>query len=226
MSPATELRRMAVVPREGYFCNDGRGWQSHWTGRGNALAWPWPTTLAGALRSAWGRKDEERLGRTYTREDWLALAGEIRLGTALPLRRSWRGSRRGREAWGREHLAWPAPADALAVDEGGQRQVVALRPRPLARAFGAESGVLGRDESAATDLLWLPLPDREIQLGKPAREPAWWSDARFRLWLRGAKLGPADPEDAFDFPRRFQVHVRIDPGTQTAEEHFLYAHDQ
>ncbi|MBX6351585.1 MAG: hypothetical protein IRZ11_08790, partial [Clostridia bacterium] len=33
-------------------------------------------------------------------------------------------------------------------------------------------------------------------------------------------------EDAFDFPRRFQVHVRIDPGTQTAEEHFLYAHDQ
>lgn len=218
----TRRIRMAMAPREGFFCNDGRGWQSQWSGRGNALEWPWPTTLAGALRSAWGRAEEMRRGRAFSPDEWRDFATRVSLGVALPLRRSWMDG--APPVWSVEHRAWPTPADALAVADAGMQDLVALRPRPIEAAFGEGAGVIGVDPEPTTDALWLAVPTLSRQ-GKPRRQPRWWSDARFRAWLLDKAIPAEAPEHAFDLPRRLQMHVRIDPRRATAAEHFLFAHD-
>jgi CRISPR-associated protein Cmr3 len=90
----TTTARLALVPRDGLFCKDGRGWHTSASGRGHGLDWPWPSTILGALRSAWGRGEEARSGALFGRDDWRTRTGAIRLGkTQVPRRQhrvAWR----------------------------------------------------------------------------------------------------------------------------------------
>jgi CRISPR-associated protein Cmr3 len=205
-------RRLALVPRDGFFCKDGRGWYTTGLGRGHGTTWPWPSTVLGALRSAWGRGLEQRVGRRLDGEDWRERTREIALGASLALRRPL-----GTD-WAPAHRVWPAPADARKLK--GRAHLVALRPRP---PDPGKPRTLGRDDDPAREALWHAIAEEEAE--KPEELEPWWGEEQLVAWLAGEEL-PAEPGDGrFRLPRRLQTHVTIRPERLTAEEGRLFAHD-
>jgi len=196
--------RMALVPRDGLFVKDGRGWQTSSAGRGYGLEWPWPSTILGALRTAWGREEEARAGIAFDRRGWLAQAANVHLSATLVLRRPL-GTR-----WEPEHRVWPAPADAFAAQ--GEHGFQRLAPRP------PDVATLGRDDDEPREALWVAAPS---QAAKPRTGPRWWSERQFAAWLAGDR----PLEGGFSLQRRIQTHVGIRPETQTADDGILFSHD-
>jgi CRISPR-associated protein Cmr3 len=201
---------LALIPRDGLFCKDGRGWFTSASGRGHALDWPFPSTLLGALRTACGRAIEAGRGRPLSAEEWLEHGACVALGATLALRRSLGAS------FSKADRLWPVPADALFLE--GQCQVTRLDPKPPLVA------TLGRNDDDAREGLWRPIVDDPA---KPRTPPRWWRDAEFSAWLAGQPVA-ADPDGEQQRPRmhrRLQAHVGIAAETQTAEEGILFAHD-
>lgn len=200
--------RLALVPRDGLFCKDGRGWHTSASGRGHGLDWPWPSTILGAVRSAWGRGEEARSGALFGAGDWRTRTAAIRLGRTLVLRRQ-HGI-----AWRVEHTTWPVPLDALWLE--GRRAVHRLEPvQPLAPT-------LGRDDDEARESLLRPVLDGA---GKPLAPPRWWNSEDFSTWLAGRSVAVRDRDDVLATSRRVQVHVGILPDELTADEGVLFSHD-
>lgn len=201
----TTTTRLALVPRDGFFAKDGRGWHTSASGRGHGLDWPWPSTVLGALRSLWGRGEETRTGTTFTPDDWRSRTQSIQLGRTLVLRRE-HGT-----AWGVEDTAWPVPMDALWLE--GRDEVQRLEPvEPIAPT-------LGRDDDEAREALWRPVPD---DAQKPLAAPRWWRREAFAAWLAGK---PVIREEALATTRRVQVHVGIRAEELTSDDGVLFSHD-
>lgn len=199
---------LALVPRDGLFCKDGRGWHTSASGRGHGLDWPWPSTILGALRTAWGRSEEMKSGAVFDSNTWRTRTADIRLGRTLALRRP------VGDAWTIRHTLWPVPADAVWLD--GRKAIHRLEPMP------ATVRTLGRDEDDARETLMRPVLD---DAGKPRLPPRWWSCQTFAAWLAGESVATEQDHAAFHSPRRFQAHVRIRPDELTAEEGVLFSHD-
>lgn len=206
----TATTRLALTPRDGLFCKDGRGWHTSASGRGHGLDWPWPSTVLGALRSAWGRGEEQRTASRFDSGDWRARTASIGLGRTLVLRRPLLPT----QAWGPAHRVWPVPADALWLE--GHVEVYRLDPAP------PRSPTLGRDDDDAREALWVP---RVADAAKPLGAPRWWSEDLFASWLAGSSVPATAPGRAFETHRRVQAHVGIRPDEHTADEGVLFSHD-
>jgi CRISPR-associated protein Cmr3 len=191
--------------RDGLFFKDARGWFTSESGRTHALAWPHPTTLLGALRSAYGRRREDARGRALARGEWPTVTAAVALGASLPVRAKV-GGRCGPAA-----RLWPRPADTIRMrDEGGEHWET-LEPLP------PRAGVTVRadaDGISPGDGLWFPRPDA---VGKPLSRPAWWTDDELAAWVRGAPVAP-NVGDARELAIRTQAHVSVsrDAGTAVA----------
>ncbi|MBP7569103.1 MAG: CRISPR-associated protein Crm3 [Acidobacteria bacterium] len=204
----TAFARLALVPRDGIFCKDGRGWHTSASGRGHGLDWPWPSTILGALRSAWGRGEETRSGVPFGPDEWRTRTAAIRLGRTLVLRRQ------HGVPWRVEDTTWPVPLDALWLE--GHREVYRLEPvQPLVTT-------LGRDDDEARESLWRPVLD---SAGKPLAPPRWWNSDDFSDWLAGRSVAVRDRDEVLTTTRRIQVHVGILPEELTADEGVLFSHD-
>lgn len=204
----TKTACLAFIPRDGLFCKDGRGWHTSASGRGHGLDWPWPSTILGALKSAWGRGEEARRGALFSPNDWRIHTDAIRLGRTLVLRRP-----HGAE-WETAHCIWPVPLDALWLE--GQREVYRLTPiEPSAQT-------LGRDDDEARESLWRP---RLPEAGKPLIPPRWWNSQDFLAWLTEKPVAVRGRDQCLATARRVQTHVGIIPGTLTADEGVLFSHD-
>jgi CRISPR-associated protein Cmr3 len=223
----TVPERIALLPRDGFFCKDGRGWHTSTSGRGHALDWPWPSTILGALRTASGREKEGRCGRTLTAAEWQAHAKDVSLHRLLALRRPV-----GAE-WDIAHRVWPVPQDALWLEEArrdedsaarGTSRIEFLGPKPRSSSVAT----LGREVDIASDeareALWWPTVG---DAAKPLPRPRWWSEDEFVAWVADPKGKPApETPDWGRAPlRRVQVHVGIDEETFTAAESVLFSHD-
>ncbi len=204
----TIAARVALVPRDGLFCKDGRGWHTSASGRGHGLHWPWPSTVLGALRTAWGRAEESRTGQHFGRQDWRERTAVLQLGRTLVLRRP------PDAPWTGKHRVWPAPSDALWLE--GCAEARRLEPAPPSLP------TLGRDDDEAREALWVPLLDEEA---KPLPAPRWWSEEFFAGWLAGRSVQAQDPGNAFEPSRRVQVRVGIQAEELTAREGALFSHD-
>lgn len=207
----TTTHRIAITPRDGLFCKDGRGWHTSASGRGHALDWPWPSTTRGALLTARGRAEEAENGKAKTREEWLNDKAKdvVTLGTTFPLRRLSTDRK-----WSQAHRVWPTPADALWLQ--GRDDVVPLDPEPPLLQTA------GRDADPAREALWVPrLSDRS----KPRKSPNWLSDGEFLDWLCNRSIATRKSDDFLAFKKRIQVHVGINAQTGTADEGILFAHD-
>jgi len=199
---------IVLVPRDGIFCKDGRGWHTSTSGRGHGLDWPWPSTVLGALRTAWGRAEEARTGQHFGSQDWRERTAALRLERTLVLRRPLDAS------WKRNHRVWPVPLDALWLEKVAE--VRRLEPSPPSLP------TLGRDNDEAREALWVPRLD---EAAKPLPAPRWWSDEFFVGWLAGRSVLADDTRNAFKPSRRVQVHVGIRPEELTADEGVLFSHD-
>ncbi len=189
----------ALVPRDGLFCKDGRGWYTSASGRGHGLDWPWPSTVLGALRSAWGRAEEMRSGATFGPNDWRSRTAPIRLGRTLVLRRKHVAE------WRAEDAVWPVPLDALWLED--HRDVHRLEP------VQTSVPTLGRDDDTAREGLLRPALEG---VGKPLLPPRWWSSEDFFAWLAGRSVGVRSK--AITTTRRAQVHVGIRPEELTSDD--------
>lgn len=205
----TAITRLALIPRDGLFCKDGRGWHTSASGRGHGLDWPWPSTVLGAVRSAWGRTEEERTGTLFDSNGWRTRTASIGLGRTLLLRRPPLEA-----SWTRAHRVWPVPSDTLWLE--GRAAVYRLAPVPPGLP------TLGRDDDDARELLWVPGTEDAT---KPLPSPRWWSEEHFATWLAGGSVPTRAPGQAFETSRRVQVHVGIRPEELTADEGVLFSHD-
>ncbi|HEX9640389.1 MAG TPA: type III-B CRISPR module-associated Cmr3 family protein [Candidatus Krumholzibacteria bacterium] len=204
----TTTTHLALVPRDGFFAKDGRGWHTSASGRGHGLDWPWPSTVLGALRSLWGRGEETRSNTTFGPEDWRSRTQPIRLGRTLVLRRK-HGA-----AWRAVDATWPVPLDALWLD--GRSDVHRVDPvKPTAPT-------LGRDDDEAREALWRPILD---DASKPLTAPRWWSSEEFISWLASESVSIRDEALRLKTERRVQVHVGIRPEELTSDDGILFSHD-
>ena len=198
--------RLALIPRDGFFFKDGRGWYASASGRGHAIPWPFPSTVLGAVRTAWGRAAEVARGQPFGKDDWKG-ALSVTMGPMLALRR------RHGDVWSPNHRMWPVPADALYVD--GERNVRRLNPTPRAVP------TLGRDDTAAREALWRP----DLPAGKPSIPPAFWTDTELAAWLSGRAVHAMARQERQEraLPSRIDVRIQVDAKTGAAAEGALFA---
>lgn len=200
--------RLALVPRDGLFCKDGRNWHTSASGRGHALDWPWPSTLLGSMRTAWGRATETKENRLFVKRDWETTKTSIHLGRTLALHRS------GQNPLRRMDRMWPVPADALWLE--GESDVVRLLPE------APRLQTLGTTDSKGIEGLWVP---HVTNPAKPLSPPRWWREMELEAWLAGKSVKVVPRDKALAPKRRLDVHVKIQAETQTADEGILFSHD-
>ncbi len=198
---------VALLPRDGFFCKDGRGWFTSASGRGHGLDWPWPSTILGSIRTAWGRAEENRANAFFDPGTWVAHTTPIQIGRILALRRPLAAP------WESEHVTWPVPLDAVWFE--GELELHRLDPKP------PELPTLGREEDAARESLWRPSPESSE---KPGKLPRWWRNADMAAWLAGKRVC-APAKLALGLVRRFQVRVGIRGEELTADDGALFSHD-
>lgn len=201
----------ALVPRDGLFLKDARGWFTSASGRARSLDWPTPPTLLGALRTAYGRSLEADLRRPLRADEWLSETAPLELGATLALRRTLPDGR-----WER---VWPVPADVVYFDQGGQLAPTRLVPRP------PSVPTIGLDDDPAREALWTWRPTDDSQRRKPAPRPATWSEGELVAWARDEALPAIAPnEGSRRAPsRRLDVRLSLDEATLTAANGLLYA---
>ncbi|MBY0552124.1 MAG: type III-B CRISPR module-associated protein Cmr3 [Candidatus Obscuribacterales bacterium] len=196
---------LALIPRDGIFCKDGRGWYTSESGRGHALDWPWPSSILGAVRTAWGCQYEDILERPLSPSEWIEKSSEIFLNQSLILRR------KHNEDWHMKHRIWSAPYDAIETESN---KITMLSPQP------PKVQTLGRDDDSIREALWVPsLPSGE----KPLPRQRWWTEQQFIDWL--CEEPQNENYDRPELSRRIQAHVSIDPKTLAAKESVLFCHD-
>jgi CRISPR-associated protein Cmr3 len=178
------------------------------SGRGHSLDWPWPSTVLGTLRTAWGRSEEAKRGARFGPDEWRACTAPITLGRTLALRRAHGGS------WHFEDTVWPVPVDALWTEANDH--VIRLDPEP------PDAPALGRDDDDARASVWR---SRLSEAGKPLAPPRWWRSTEFTAWLAGRSAAVRDRDSAPATARRVQAHVGIRPEELTADEGVLFSHD-
>jgi len=202
----TITAHLALYPRDGFFCKDGRGWYGAGGGSGHGLEWPWPSTVRGAVRTLWGRAHEAIIRR----QGWLAATASIELGRTLAM---WR--RRGA---GTLERRWPVPTDVeyVPTEDNRPSHVRYLHPAPSPVA------TLGRDDDPARERLWIAPP---VDRGKPGPRPRWWTETELSAWLAGSSVS-AEPAVAVARPARRRVtRAAIVPTTQTVTDGALFSHD-
>ncbi len=200
---------LTITPRDPLIARDGRPFGVGSSERMRSLDWPFPSVLAGSLRTLIGKLAGGKFGpATVEKLKGLAVAGP------LPLLEG--------------QLYFPVPAD-LAVRPGDGR-CFAARP---AEPGGGEGCDLPHGSLRP---VMLPLGDEDEDF-KPADVPRFFSTERLSEWLSGTpewsfdavQAGPKERKAAWcaegflpapDTDARW--HVCIDPATGAAAESLLF----
>ncbi|MCA9537606.1 MAG: hypothetical protein KC620_01885 [Myxococcales bacterium] len=226
------MRALWITPRDGFFCKDGRGWYTSASNRAHALDWPMPTTLRGALRGAFGRQQEARLGQPLTSGQWDD-TDVVHLGANLPVRAAV-----GASPTAADRL-WPTPADAW---YGREALVERIEPIGAAgathgikegttSAIGTTSGItIGRSThaehgTARRDPIAEAMARPNLPRHKPGPRPRWWTEGEFCAWLDGQPIGAGEVDDRKrQTPaERRDVRVAIDRESSSAAESQLFS---
>ncbi len=207
---AETLVPVTLEPRDGVFLKDGRGWCTSESNRAGSLAWPFGTTVRGALRAGLGYAVEGNRNKPLGRQEWLPLNEDVEVSAVLPLARTPGGD------WTAAVRHWPAPLDALLLDT--EDHAVAVEPA----AINAEILPLDDDpETIATAAL--AHPRHSAGAGKPLVMPRFWPDDLFMDWLCGRPVDRQAKGFTAQPLLRVQTHVSIDPTTGTAAEGKLFS---
>lgn len=200
------MNTLLIEPRDSLLVRDARPFSGEPGARARSLDFPFPSTLAGAVRTRLGQ-DARGVFQVEKRDEVLGI------GIRGPLLCSLDDSG-GPAAW------WmPVPGDSvLFQQEGGGLRRECLAPVSL-------------PPGAQTDLdpSLLPLSFAQAVPAKPAGEaPRFWrwdGPQGYRTWLERPESGTVHPTEMGlgGLPREARVHVSVGRETWTASEGRLYS---
>jgi len=199
-------RYLELTLRDPVIVRDGRPFSLGQ--RMRSLDWPYPSVLAGSLRSLLGKQRE---GGTFT-EDTVRELKAVEVAGPLPARRG--------------VLYFPPPKDMVVRGNDGSRTPFVLRPQGVGE--GEEEGV-DFPVKGLQPVLPTRTPEREF---KPAPTPAFWSLGKMQEWLtmvdppEGWEATPAPGKGGcgyLDAPKQDdRTHVKIEPETGAHDEGMLF----
>ena len=204
-----------IEPRDSLMIGDGR---PKGLGVGiRSLSFPWPSTLAGFIRTRVGSDREGRF--VLTREEALGL---LEVSVKGPLLAEDRGGSEAPRVWvpTPRDAIWHAPEGASEEERrlGRGLQCRRLVPRAL------PDGVQVDDEQDGLEVLDVVDPS-DFPKGKAAQGPAFLSWSAFEEWLVSppGRTRVYEERPGLDpLPGERRVHVSIDPETGTAAEGRLF----
>lgn len=188
---------LTLTPRDPLIARDGRPFGAGQGLRMKSLDWPYPSVLAGSLRSLLGKSK----GGEFSPETVKVLK-DIEVAGPLPLLD--------------DHLYFPAAKDLLVFEnEMDRREIMRLRPMELKNGMGC---------NLPSDQLWPVEVTRDV---KPAKSPAFWSSTQMTRWLLDEEIIPPERGDYgsgfLDVPAKDErMHVSIDPESYAAKEGLLF----
>lgn len=198
---------LRITPHDPLVARDGRPFNAEGGNRVYTLPWPYPSVVAGTVRTLLGKALAPPGPRPFEDRGILDRLKAVAVHGPLLL--------------DQRQLYAPAPRDLVVFDQDGKRRLAPLRPKPL--RSGAGDGC-----DMPHDQLW-PI---HVEIDeKPSPSPAFWSLERLAAWLA------ADPpDDTFPVPgcegvRGFagnlpidrRISVRIDPLTLRAADAHLFS---
>jgi len=163
---------------------------------GDTLPFPLPSTLAGALRTAYAEATAQGAWVDYRARQTELLDVTVH-GPVLVRRSLARGSI--------ERL-FPKPADAVYLNT-----LRRLQP-------GLLPGGAGCDLPAGLLPVYLETDDRS----KPQPGPAFWGEPALQNWLQDRDPGPLEPGGSALLPVDLRTHVGLDPATLAADAGRLF----
>jgi CRISPR-associated protein Cmr3 len=205
-----------IEPRDPLIARDGRAFDATPGARGTSLPFPFPSTIAGAVRTRAG-SSKGKLGYFDGDDGSLVVAvKQIEVGGPLLVEI---------ESDGAALPLAPAPADALLMkDAGDENKAVCKRLVPLQREADGWCDADADDGNEKEPLVGLWQPDKED--AKPYdRAPRFWKWSKFAEWL----LKP-DAEQSITVATwghggaaaETRSHVSIDAATLTHREGALF----
>jgi CRISPR-associated protein Cmr3 len=193
-----------IEPRDPLIVRDGRPFGPDPGARAASLSFPFPSTLAGGVRTRAGLDQQGVFDETQIDAvQWIAVRGPL----LVTLDRNG-----GIAQW-----FFPAPADALVLRPDKNNDPLTVKPL----------SPLNLPDDATTDLpndlapVGLPKPDPH----KPAdNAPRFWQGERFMDWLYTPKEQLLVPSDlGIGGPvQEGRMHVRLDPQTLTGADGALF----
>jgi CRISPR-associated protein Cmr3 len=187
-----------IDPKAPLLFRDGRAFGA--AERAETLPFPLPSTVVGALRSAYG--EAKRLDYATQKDQALKFSQQGPLLASRPL------------AGGQAQAFFPKPADALYFKESDDLHAARLAPMALLPGEGA-------DLPAGLAPVFL----RKEQKSKPTPGPAFWSLDTLADWLADdAADSVAMPTTGLDglLPKDIRSHVAIDAGSFTSADGQLF----
>lgn len=202
----TKLISLQIEPHDPLIVRDGRPFGIKADNRMYCLEWPFPSTLAGVLRTFMGKQAAENGENPFANNNKTNLSNLKKLGVKGPF------------PLVEGKLYFTAPRDLVVYEENKLRSFVSLRPEQLREGEGSNLPM--------PDLLW---PMKETKNVKPANSPAFWSVDKMQKWLM------QDPVIKFAVPiegegflktldKEIRAHVSIGADTNLAiDEHFFFS---
>ncbi|PPC90175.1 MAG: hypothetical protein CTY34_08770 [Methylobacter sp.] len=190
-----------IVPKAPLMLRDGRNFGAE-AGLADTLPFPRPSTLAGAMRTAWA---ESQPDFSYNEDGKIQLLAHQVQGPLLAEINA-----------GQLQILLPAPADAVCLSPINYKPT----PTPTLSVFRLKPEALVHDKEG-TDLPHSGLMPVFLQgdnNSKPiSNPPAFWYFERMTTWLEDdtSLPQPLDQQGVSALPKAIRTHVAIDSQTQT-----------
>lgn len=191
-----------INPRDPLIFRDGKPFTATPGERAKSLLFPYPSTVAGAMRSlagmdaATGKFEVTRIPELLQKSVRGPVLVEV---DEADLIRDW---------------FFPAPADALLIQAEPKGSAMRYRLRAL------------DSQGFSSDLVSLSLtgPSKIVKIKPLSNPPRYWNRKAFEAWLLAPEDGMIFPDEiGIQGPRReFRTHVSISAETQTAKPGALF----
>jgi CRISPR-associated protein Cmr3 len=195
------IRYLTITPRDPIIARDSRPFGRNQGFRMRSLDWPYPSVLAGSLRTLLGKQQGGRFDASMVEQlKSLAVAGPFPIAEG--------------------ELYFPHPLDSMAQEKGSLVALHPLRPGEPASGQGCD---------LPEGLQPVMLSEKVTEDFKPAKQPAFWSAAQMWAWLAHGSCGSVELNDGWtsgflEGPKKDErTHVSIDKVSGAASESELFS---
>lgn len=192
-----------IVPRDPLIFRDGKPFTSAPGERAKSLTFPYPSTIAGAVRSIAGT--DSTTGRFEKKLIPELLNMKIRGPVLVELN----------ENGDIADWLYPAPADALLLSTKSKDEALCFSLAPIEIPEGSSSNINGLNL----------IGPRNVIKEKPLRDPPrFWRWKNYKKWLEDPHEGMVNQDDLGikGLPQENRTHVSISPETQVASPGALF----